>query len=179
MNNTMEYKGYIGSVEFSEADQILYGKVQGIRSLISYEGTTVTELVEDFHSAVDDYLELCSAEGKTPEKAFKGSFNVRFKNPVLHKKAAVYAYNHSVSLNSVVEESVAEYLTYQQPTRYRNEVRYGRRVLYVSIFTSRKYRYALKDSDSPSSSPPASYPASLPSPQGTSRAAIRIPSGPL
>ena len=37
MNNTMEYKGYIGSVEFSEADQILYGKVQGIRSLISYE----------------------------------------------------------------------------------------------------------------------------------------------
>ena len=65
MNNTMEYKGYIGSVEFSEADQILYGKVQGIRSLISYEGTTVTELVEDFHSAVDDYLELCSAEGKS------------------------------------------------------------------------------------------------------------------
>ena len=118
MNNTMEYKGYIGSVEFSEADQILYGKVQGIRSLISYEGTTVTELVEDFHSAVDDYLELCSAEGKTPEKAFKGSFNVRFKNPVLHKKAAVYAYNHSVSLNSVVEESVAEYLL-------KNIMKYG------------------------------------------------------
>lgn len=110
MNNTMEYKGYIGSVEFSETDQILFGKVQGIRSLISYEGTTVSELIEDFHGAVDDYLELCSEEGKTPEKAFKGSFNVRFKNPDLHKKAAVYAYNHNVSLNSVVEESVAEYL---------------------------------------------------------------------
>ena len=79
MNNTMEYKGYIGSVEFSETDQILFGKVQGIRSLISYEGTTVAELIDDFHGAVDDYLELCSAEGKTPEKAFKGSFNVRFK----------------------------------------------------------------------------------------------------
>ena len=114
MNNTMEYKGYIGSVEFSEADQILFGKIQGIRSLISYEGTTVSELIEDFHGAVDDYLELCSAEGKAPEKAFKGSFNVRFKNPELHKKAAVYAYNHSVSLNSVVEESVAEYLVARQ-----------------------------------------------------------------
>ena len=114
MNNTMEYKGYIGSVELSETDQILFGKVQGIRSLISYEGTTVSELVKDFRSAVDDYLELCSAEGKTPEKAFKGSFNVRFKNPDLHKKAAVYAYNHSVSLNSVVEESVAEYLVSRQ-----------------------------------------------------------------
>ena len=31
MNNTMEYKGYIGSVEFSEADQIIFGKVQGMR----------------------------------------------------------------------------------------------------------------------------------------------------
>ena len=59
MNNTMEYKGYIGSVEFSEADQILFGKVQGIRSLISYEGTTVSELINDFHGAVDNYLALC------------------------------------------------------------------------------------------------------------------------
>jgi len=83
-------------------------------TVISYEGTTVSELVEDFHGAVDDYLELCSAEGKSPEKAFKGSFNVRFKDPELHKKAAVYAYNHSISLNSVVEESVAEYLMTRQ-----------------------------------------------------------------
>ena len=110
MNNTMEYKGYIGSVEFSETDKILFGKVQGIRSLISYEGTTVSELIADFHGAVDDYLAICDRAGKIPEKAFKGSFNVRFKDPELHKKAAVYAYHHNVSLNSVVEESVAEYL---------------------------------------------------------------------
>ena len=58
MNNTMEYKDYIGSVEFSETDGIFFGQVQGIRSLISYEGTTVKELVEDFHCAGDDYLKL-------------------------------------------------------------------------------------------------------------------------
>ena len=55
MKNTMEYKGYIGSVEFSEEDCILYGKVMGIHSLISYEGETAKELLEDFHGAVDDY----------------------------------------------------------------------------------------------------------------------------
>ena len=33
MKNTMEYKGYIGSVEFSEGDGIFFGKVMGIRSL--------------------------------------------------------------------------------------------------------------------------------------------------
>ena len=56
MDNFMEYKGYVGSVEFSEEDALYYGKVQGIRSLISYEGSTAKELVADFHGAVDDYL---------------------------------------------------------------------------------------------------------------------------
>lgn len=56
MNNIMEYKGYTGSVEFSEKDGVFYGKVQGIRSLVSYEGTTAAELVSDFHASVDDYL---------------------------------------------------------------------------------------------------------------------------
>ena len=55
MNNTMEYKGYVGSVEFSEEDGLFYGKVMGIRALISYEGSTAAELVNDFHGAVDDY----------------------------------------------------------------------------------------------------------------------------
>lgn len=59
MNNVMEYKGYVGSVEFSENDGLFFGKVQGIRSLISYEGTTLSSLVSDFHDAVDDYLKLC------------------------------------------------------------------------------------------------------------------------
>ena len=48
MKNTMEYKGYVGSVEFSEEDGIFFGKVMGIRSLISYEGTDARSLVEDF-----------------------------------------------------------------------------------------------------------------------------------
>ncbi len=63
MNNIMQYKGYVGSVEFSEADKVLFGKVQGIRSLISYEGTTVQELLDDFRGAVDDYIAICEAEG--------------------------------------------------------------------------------------------------------------------
>ena len=70
MNNTMEYKGYVGSVEFSEEDALFYGKVLGIRALISYEGTNAAELVADFHGAVDDYLELCAQSGTEPEKAY-------------------------------------------------------------------------------------------------------------
>ena len=53
---TMEYQGYVGSVESSKEDSLLFGKVLGIRTLISYEGKTIDALVEDFHNAVDDYL---------------------------------------------------------------------------------------------------------------------------
>lgn len=110
MNNTMEYKDYIGSIEFSEEDCIFYGKVQGIRALISYEGSTAQELVDDFHGAVDDYLALCEAEGKEPEKAYKGSFNVRI-SPQLHQQAAIYALSQQISLNSVVESAIRSYVT--------------------------------------------------------------------
>lgn len=105
MNNTIEYKGYLGSVEFSEEDGLFYGKVMGIRSLISYEGETAKELLEDFHGAVDDYLETCAADGRQPEVAYKGSFNVRI-SPELHKRLVVYATAHQMSLNSYIEETL-------------------------------------------------------------------------
>ncbi len=64
MGNTIQYKGYVGSVEFSEEDEIFYGKVMGVRSLISYEGENEKELLNDFHNAVDDYLKTCVEEVK-------------------------------------------------------------------------------------------------------------------
>ena len=109
MKNLIEYKGYVGSIEFSEEDSIFFGKVQGIRALISYEGSSATELINDFHGAVDDYLEVCKAEGIEPEKAYKGSFNIRIK-PELHKKAAIYAMEHDLTLNSFVEQSMEKQL---------------------------------------------------------------------
>ena len=109
MNNTMEYKGYVGSVEFSEEDALFYGKVLGICALISYEGTNASELVADFHGAVDDYLEVCAQSGTEPEKAYKGSFNVRI-SPELHKQAVIAAMSHNMSLNSFVETSIQQAL---------------------------------------------------------------------
>lgn len=112
MSNTMEYKNYVGSVEFSENDGVFFGKVMGIRALISYEGSTAKELVEDFHNAVDDYLALCESQGKEPERAYKGCFNVRV-SPELHKQAVICASAHQMSLNSFVEFSLKEALSAQ------------------------------------------------------------------
>lgn len=105
MNNTIQYKGYVGSVEFSEEDGIFYGKVMGIRSLISYEGENAKDLINDFHAAVDDYLEMCKADGRVPETAYKGSFNIRI-SPDLHKKLVIYTTAHNISLNSYIESTL-------------------------------------------------------------------------
>jgi len=105
VKNTMEYKGYVGNVEFSEEDEVFFGKVIGIRSLVSYEGATAKELIKDFHDAVDEYLALCEAEGKEPEKAYKGSFNIRI-SPELHKQAVRCAESNQMSLNSFVEKAL-------------------------------------------------------------------------
>ncbi len=110
MNNTIEYKNYVGSVEFSQEDNIFFGKVLGIKALLSYEGTNAKELVDDFHSVIDDYLELCKNKNIEPEKAYKGSFNVRIPAE-LHKMAVIGAMSRQISLNSLVENALRSYLS--------------------------------------------------------------------
>ena len=101
----LEYKGYTGSIEYSPEDSLLYGKVLGIRGLISYEGETGKLLEQDFKEAVDSYLAECKAEGKPTEKPFKGSFNVRIPAS-LHQLAALLAMEEKVSLNNFVAEAI-------------------------------------------------------------------------
>ena len=104
-NNYLHYKEYIGSVEFSEDDAVFYGKVVGIKALISFEGDSVSAITEDFHNAVDEYLDFCGQNGRQPEKPFKGSFNVRVGADI-HRKAVLAASAQGVSLNTFVEEAI-------------------------------------------------------------------------
>ena len=71
MRKIIRYKGYTGSVEFLEGECLYFGKILGIRALISYEGPTFRALVKDFREAVDDYLETCRETGTEPERANK------------------------------------------------------------------------------------------------------------
>ena len=103
MKNIMEYKGYLGSVEFSEEDELFFGRVLGIRSLISYEADNAKELISDFHNSVDEYLNMCEEEGKEPDKAYKGSFNIRI-SPQLHKQLVICAMDHNTTLNGYIQE---------------------------------------------------------------------------
>ena len=108
--NFLHYKNYTGSVGFSEEDAVFYGKVIGIKALISFEGDSVNAITDDFHKAVDEYLKFCAAKGKEPEKPFKGSFNVRISAD-LHHKLALTASARGVSLNALVEDAIRQSVT--------------------------------------------------------------------
>ena len=105
MSNLLAYKNYNGTVEYSKEDGCLFGKVTGIKSLLSYEGDSVRELEKDFQNVIDEYLRDCEEKGIEPEQPYKGTFNVRI-GPELHRIVAVYAMEHGKSLNAVVEEAI-------------------------------------------------------------------------
>lgn len=105
MSNLLSYKNYNGTVEYSREDKCLFGKVVGIKSLLSYEGNSVQDLEQDFQSVIDEYLADCKERNIEPEQPYKGTFNIRI-SPELHRNIAIYAIEHGKSLNAVVEEAI-------------------------------------------------------------------------
>lgn len=105
MKNYFEYKGYIGTVEFSADDRVFFGKMQGINDLITFEGASVSELENAFKEAVTDYLTTCEELGKKPDKVYKGSFNVRVSEK-LHYDTVMLAKKKRINLNEVVKTAL-------------------------------------------------------------------------
>ena len=105
MKNTLSYKGFIGSVSYSDEDGVLFGKIEGINDLVTYESTEVSDLVKQFRISVDEYIESCKHFNKPLLKSFKGSFNVRVK-PDIHQQAAMLAKMQGISLNQLVQNAI-------------------------------------------------------------------------
>ena len=105
--NTMTYKGYLGSVAFSEKDNVFFGKIEGINGLVNFEGESVKELTTAFHEAVDDYLAYCEDEGLEPDKSYTGVLNVRL-TPNIHRQIAMLALQAGVSINAYIKDALEE-----------------------------------------------------------------------
>lgn len=105
--NTLKYKGYVGSVAYSEPDRVFFSKIEGIDDLVNYEGESVTELTAAFHEAVDDYLAYCEDHGLKPEKSYTGTFNVRI-SPMTHREIANLASEEGISINAFVKKALLE-----------------------------------------------------------------------
>lgn len=63
----LEYKRYHAKLSFDENDNLIIGKLLGIKDEVGFHMTSVDEIPEKFHKAVDEYLEFCKEVGKTPD----------------------------------------------------------------------------------------------------------------
>ena len=107
MSDCMHYKGYTGSVEYSEPDNILYGKVLGISDLITYEGDSLEALQNDFQEAVDEYYADCKELGKKPSVPFSGQINTRVGHE-LHMALAMEAEKNKISQSALLKQILTE-----------------------------------------------------------------------
>ncbi len=117
--NILTYRGYSGAVEFSAPDDCFFGRVLGIRDIVSFEGGSVAELREDFANAVEDYLEACAAIGKAPEHPCSGKLSLRI--PVeLHQELALQSEMTGESVNNLIVEAVETLCRSRGRTGVRN-----------------------------------------------------------
>ena len=103
----MEYKGYLGTVEYDSEAKIFHGDVINTKDVITFQGTTVNEIEKSFKESIDDYISWCKEEGAEPEKPYSGKFNIRL-SPELHRQIAVLAKKKHISLNSFVEKTLTK-----------------------------------------------------------------------
>jgi predicted HicB family RNase H-like nuclease len=101
----MEYKGYVGLVEFDDEASLFHGEVVNTRDVITFQGKSVAELRKAFRESVDDYLAFCAERGEEPDKPFSGQFVTRI-SPDLHRRASVAAGMAGKSLNAWVTEQL-------------------------------------------------------------------------
>ena len=105
----IEYKGFIGTVEFDAEAHIFHGEVINTRDVITFQGKSVKEIEKAFKESIQDYIDWCKDEGVEPEKPYSGKFNLRLP-PDVHREAAITAKKLHLSLNSFVEKAVVHEL---------------------------------------------------------------------
>jgi predicted HicB family RNase H-like nuclease len=101
----MEYKGYVGKVEFDDEGGIFHGEVLDTRDVITFQGKSVAELKTAFRESIDDYLAFCKQRGEEPNKPFSGQFVTRVP-PELHRQVNMAASISGKSLNAWVVEKL-------------------------------------------------------------------------
>ena len=83
--NTLKYKGYVSKINYDPDDEIFFGKILGIKGIISFHSETAKGLKPAFQEAVEHYLELCEMRKVTPQKAFQETLLFAFHQKFMKK----------------------------------------------------------------------------------------------
>ena len=74
----IEYKGYIGIVDFDPEIDLFHGTVINTQDIITFYGASVTELREEMQKSLEVYFEVCEEQGKVPDTPSSDILDILF-----------------------------------------------------------------------------------------------------
>lgn len=110
------YRGYTARVEYDAEDQILVGRVENIRDVVTFYATDTASLEREFHASVDEYLAFCEERGEEPDRPYSGRILFRCA-PEVHKAVAAAARREGVSVNAWLGDTVGRRLAQPESGR--------------------------------------------------------------
>ncbi len=107
LDNTLTYKGYFGSAEYSINDKVIHGKILGLNDSVTYEIKETEDIQKIFEETVDEYLDDCILLNREPNRIPSGKFSLRIASK-LHKALEIEKELTGLSINKIAENSLWE-----------------------------------------------------------------------
>ena len=101
----IEYKGYLGNVEFDDEANIFHGEVINTRDIITFQGKSVDEIRQALKDSVEDYLDFCAERGEEPDRPFTGLITLSL-SPEQHKRVVVAADREGKGVDSWIIDAI-------------------------------------------------------------------------
>ena len=74
----LTFKGYLGIItDIDFKIGTIHGEVLLTKDVVTFEADSIKDLVKEFKSSVQDYLDFCREDGVAPEKPLKGEILIR------------------------------------------------------------------------------------------------------
>jgi len=105
MQPTMTYQRYVASIEYDADIRMFHGRVLNANSVITFYGSSVDELENEFTKSMTIYFDHCKETGKCPDKPYSGRLNLR-ASPELHARLAIAAAEDGKSINAWAVEQL-------------------------------------------------------------------------
>lgn len=100
-------KGYLPHIEYDAEAGLLHGEVLGLRDVVTFQATSVSDLEAAFRESVDAYLAFCAERGEAPEVPLSGRVTLRMP-PELHQRVAQRARREGKSLNQWIADTLRD-----------------------------------------------------------------------
>jgi len=105
--SVMTVDDYKAKIEYDPELDMFRGEILGLTGGADFYGKTPKELRAEFRKSLAVFLEVCKEKGIEPRRSYSGKFNLRI-SPDLHARLAIAAQAEGKSINSWVQETLAQ-----------------------------------------------------------------------